>query len=44
MEYAFTVGVEGLCNKMNVDFVELRTDTRLDRALVDYLAKRRRVG
>ncbi len=28
---------------MDVDFVELATDTRLDRALVDYLAKRRRV-
>jgi uncharacterized protein (DUF58 family) len=32
------------CNEMNVDFVELRTDTRLDRALVDYLAKRRRLS
>ncbi len=31
------------CSEMNIDFVELRTDTRLDRALVDYLAKRRRV-
>jgi uncharacterized protein (DUF58 family) len=30
------------CDEMNVDLVELRTDTRLDRALVDYLAKRRR--
>ncbi len=30
------------CDEMSVDFVELRTDTRLDRALVDYLAKRRR--
>lgn len=30
------------CGEMGVDFVELRTDTRLDRALVDYLAKRRR--
>jgi len=32
------------CDEMKVDFVELRTDTRLDRALVDYLAKRRRTG
>jgi uncharacterized protein (DUF58 family) len=32
------------CNEMDVDFVELRTDMRLDRALVDYLAKRRRAG
>jgi uncharacterized protein (DUF58 family) len=36
--------LKGACDEMNVDFVELRTDTRLDRALVDYLAKRRRVG
>jgi len=35
--------LKGACDEMNVDFVELRTDTRLDRALVDYLAKRRRV-
>ncbi len=28
---------------MNIDFVELANDYRLDRALVDYLAKRRRV-
>jgi uncharacterized protein (DUF58 family) len=32
------------CSEMNVDFIELGTDTRLDRALVDYIAKRRRVG
>jgi uncharacterized protein (DUF58 family) len=32
------------CSEMNADFTELRTDTRLDRALVDYLAKRRRMG
>jgi len=31
------------CGEMGVDFVELGTDTRLDRALVDYLARRRRV-
>jgi uncharacterized protein (DUF58 family) len=30
--------------EMDVDFTELGTDQRLDRALVDYLAKRRRVG
>ena len=30
------------CDEMGIDFVELRTDARLDRALVDYLAKRRR--
>ena len=28
---------------MNIDFVELRNDERLERPLVDYLAKRRRV-
>ena len=38
-----TAEIAGACAEMNVDFVELRTDTRLDRALVDYLAKRRRV-
>jgi uncharacterized protein (DUF58 family) len=30
--------------EMDADFVELATDMRLDRALVDYLAKRRRAG
>jgi uncharacterized protein (DUF58 family) len=32
------------CGEMDVDFTELGTDMRLDRALVDYLAKRRRAG
>ena len=32
------------CGEMDVDFTELGTEQRLDRGLVDYLAKRRRVG
>jgi uncharacterized protein (DUF58 family) len=41
--FAAHVGsIRRACEEMNVDFVELGTDTRLDRALVDYLAKRRR--